>query len=167
MSIRRPTLGLLTVLVSGAFWAPPAQAAPPNAQLDGTYACSTGQSYEVYVSDHSLVGYIDGRGVAPRAFWFTSTLHLDVLDGPYAGDAITASFDSGITGPNQRPINPAGLTNTSTCTQSSTEEIEPGVLDEEAVAFFGIDAKYLGATVSGSEDASITVYITTKLIEHR
>lgn len=167
MSVRRPLLGLLTLLASGVLCAPAAQAAPPNTQLDGTYTCSTGQSYDVYVSDHSLVGYIDGRGVAPRAFWFSSTLHLDVLDGPYAGDVITASFDSGITGANGQPVKSVRLTNTSTCTQASTEEVEAGVLDEEAIAFFGIDPKYLGATVSGSEDASITVYITTQLIAHR
>ena len=143
-----------------------ASAAPPSAQLDGTYVCSTGQSFDVYVSGTSLVGYVDGRGVAPRAFHFTSRLQLTVQDGPYAGDVITASVDSGVTGPSGDAVKPVALQGTSTCTQSVTQGVE-FVVDQEAVNFFGIDAKYLGATVTGTESASITVFVTMELLLHR
>ena len=33
--------------------------------------------------------------------------------------------------------------------------------------FFGIDARYLGATVSGTENASITVWVTTAQLARR
>ena len=72
MFLRRLTVGLVAAVGSVALAAPSAQAAPPTAQFDGTYTCTNGQSYEVYVSEHSLVGYVDGKAVTPRAFRFTS-----------------------------------------------------------------------------------------------
>lgn len=167
MSVRRRlTVTVLAALGSLALVAPSAQAAPPTAQFDGTYVCSNGQSYEVFVSTKSLVGYIDGKGVAPRAFHFTGALSLVVQDGPYAGDVITAGLDSGITGPSNDPINDNALNGTSTCVQTFSGDVE-FVVDQQAVDFFAIDPKYLGSTVSGTEDASITVYITTQLVQHR
>lgn len=164
--VRRGTVTVLSVLASLALAAPSAQAAPPSAQFDGTYTCSNGQSYVVYVSQHSLVGYIDGKGVAPRAFQFTSQLSLEVQDGPYSGDLITGGVESPLAGPNNQPIRDVALKGTSTCVQTFSGDIE-FVVDQEAVDFFGIDAKYLGSTVSGTEDASITVFITSSMLEHR
>jgi len=157
---------VIVALGSIAVLAPGAQAAPPSAQYDGTYACSNGQSIDVFVSNHSLVGYVDGRGVAPRAFQLISDVSLEVQDGAYAGDVISLGVDSGITGPNGKSTNPQTLTGTSTCVQSFSGDIE-FVVDQGAVDFFGIDPKYLGSTVSGSENASITVYVTTQQLQHR
>jgi hypothetical protein len=164
--VRNVSVTVLSVLAGLALVAPSAQAAPPSAQLDGTYTCSTGQSYVVYVSEHSLVGYIDGRGVAPRAFQFTSQLSLEVQDGPYAGDVITAGVESPVAGPNNKPVKEVALQGTSTCVQTALEEVE-FVVGQEEVEFFGIDPKYLGSTVSGTEDASITVYVTSSMLDHR
>ena len=61
MSHHRLALSVVAALGAIAFLTPSAQAAPPTAQFDGTYTCTNGQSYEVYVSEHSLVGYVDGR----------------------------------------------------------------------------------------------------------
>lgn len=163
---RRLTVTVLGVLGSLALVAPSAQAAPPTAQFDGVYTCSNGQSYEVHVSSKSLVGYVDGKGVAPRAFHFTSGLSLVVQDGPYAGDIITTDVDSGITGPSNNPINDNALNGTSTCTQTFSGDVA-FVVDQQAVDFFAIDPKYVGSTVSGTEDASITVYVTTQQVQHR
>jgi hypothetical protein len=164
--VRRLAAILLLSLGSLSLTAPSAPAAPPSAQFDGTYTCSNGQSYDVFVSSRSLVGYIDGKGVAPRAFQFTSQLSLEVQDGPYAGDVITAGVDSGVTGPNGQPVSDLVLQGTSTCTQTFSGDVQ-FVVDQESVDFFGIDAKYLGSTVSGTEDASITVFVTSSLLEHR
>ena len=166
MSVRRLTLGLVAALGSFAFLAPGAQAAPPTAQFDGTYTCTNGQSYEVYVSEHSLVGYVDGRAVTPRAFHFTSMLTLVVQDGPYAGDVITVEADSGVTGPSNQPVNSHALNGTSTCTQAISDDVE-FVVGEQELEFFGIDAKYLGSTVSGTETGSITVWVTTQQLARR
>ena len=166
MSVRRFTAVVLLALGSIAVLAPGAQAAPPSAQFDGTYTCSNGQSIDVFVSNHSLVGYVDGRGVVPRAFQFISDVSLEVQDGAYAGDVISLAVDSGISGPNGKPANGQTLTGTSTCVQSFSGDIE-FVVDQGAVDFLGLDPKYLGSTVTGSEDASITVYVTTQQLEHR
>jgi len=159
-------LGLVAAFGAFAFVAPSAQAAPPTAQFDGTYTCTNGQSYEVYVSEHSLVGYVDGKAVAPRAFQFTSMLTLVVVDGPYAGDVITVAADSGVTGAGNRPVNSHALSGTSACTQAISDEVE-FVVGEEEVGFFGIDPKYLGSSVSGTEEGSITVWITTNQLARR
>ena len=166
MAHHRLALGLVAVFGAFAFVAPSAQAAPPTAQFDGTYTCTNGQSYEVYVSEHSLVGYVDGKAVTPRAFQFTSTLTLLVADGPYAGDVITATADSGVTGAGNRPVSSQVLNGTSTCTQAISDDVE-FVVGEEEVGFFGIDPKYLGSTVSGTEEGSITVWITTNQLARR
>jgi hypothetical protein len=166
MSLRRLTLGLVAALGCLTFLAPGAQAAPPTAQFDGTYICTNGESYEVYVSEHSLVGYVDGKAVAPRAFHFTSVVTLDVQDGPYAGDVITVAADSGVTGASNRPLNFAALNGTSTCTQAFSDDAE-FVVAEEEVALFGIDPKYLGSTVSGTEEGSITVWVTSQQLAMR
>jgi hypothetical protein len=165
MSIRRLAAAMLVTLGGFVMLSPSAEAAPPTAQPDGTYVCSNGQSYFVFVNEHSLVGYVDGRGVAPRAFRFTSHLSLVVQDGPYAGDVISADVDSGVTGPNEQPIR-SPLVGTSTCVQTSSDQVE-FTIDQETVDFFGIDPKYLGFTVIGTEDASITVWVTTQLLQHR
>jgi hypothetical protein len=166
MSVRRSTAVVMVALGSIAVLAPGARAAPPSAQFDGTYTCSNGQSIDVFVSNHSLVGYVDGRGVAPRAFQFISDVSLEVQDGAFAGDVISLGVDSGISGPSGKPTNGQTLTGTSTCVQSFSGDIE-FVVDQGAVDFLGIDPKYLGSTVSGSEDASITVYVTTQQLQHR
>jgi hypothetical protein len=166
MAHHRFALGLVAAFGALAFVAPSAQAAPPTAQFDGTYTCSNGQSYEVYVSEHSLVGYVDGKAVTPRAFHFTSMLTLVVQDGPYAGDVITVAADSGVTGASNRPVNSAALNGTSTCTQAFSDDVE-FVVGEEEVGFFGIDPKYLGSTVSGTEEGSITVWVTTNQLARR
>ena len=75
-------------------------------------------------------------------------------------------LDSGITGANNKPVNLRALNGTSTCTQTFSGPVE-FVVDDQAVEFFGIDAKYLGSTVSGTEDASITVWITTQQLARR
>jgi len=165
MSLRHLTVGLVAAVGAVALLAPSAHAAPPSAQFDGTYTCTNGQSYEVYVSEHSLVGYVNGKAVTPRAFEFTSALALVVADGPYAGDVITAGADSGVTGANNKPVlHP--LNNTSTCTQAFSGPTE-FVVDDQAVEFFGIDAKYIGSLVTGTENASITVWITTQQLARR
>ena len=166
MSLRRLTLGLVAALGFFAFLATGAHAAPPTAQFDGTYTCSNGESYEVYVSEHSLVGYVGGKAVTPRAFDFTSTLTLVVQDGPYVGDVITVEADSGVTGPNNQPVNSHALNGTSTCTQTISDDVE-FVVGEQELEFFGIDAKYLGSTVSGTETGSITVWVTTQQLARR
>lgn len=166
MSLRRITLGLVAAFGSFAFLAPGAQAAPPTAQFDGTYTCTNGESYEVYVSEHSRVGYVDGKAVSPRAFHLTSTLTLVVQDGPYAGDVITVEADSGVTGPNNQPINSRALNGTSTCTLTFSDDVE-FVVGEQELEFFGIDAKYLGFTVSGTVEGSITVWVTTQQLARR
>ena len=45
--------------------------------------------------------------------------------------------------------------------------LRQAVVGQEEVEFFGIDPKYLGSTVSGTEDASITVYVTSSMLDHR
>ena len=166
MSHHRLALSLVAAFGAIAFMTPGAQAAPPAAQFDGTYTCTNGQSYEVYVSEHSLVGYVDGKAVTPRAFHFTSMLTLDVVGGPYAGDVITVAADSGITGASNRPVNSNALNGTSTCTQAFSDDVE-FVVGEEEVGFFGIDPKYLGSNVSGTEEGSITVWVTTNQLARR
>jgi hypothetical protein len=165
MSIRRLAAAMVVALGGLVMVSPSAAAAPPSAQLDGTYVCSNGQSYEVFVTEHTLVGFVDGKGVAPRAFHFTSHLSLVVQDGPYAGDVITADADSGITGPSGQPIRTA-LSGTTTCTNTSSEEVEL-TIDQQTADFFGIDPKYVGASATGPEDASITVWVMTEQLEHR
>jgi len=164
--VRRLLLVVTAAIGSLALAAPGAQAGPPSAQFDGTYTCSTGQSFEIFVSEHSQVGYVDGRGVAPRAFHFTSTLVLVVQDGLYAGDVITADVDSGVTGLNKQPIDDRTLNGTATCGQTFSGHVD-FVVDELTVGFFGIDPKYLGATVGGTEDASITIYVTAEQLANR
>jgi hypothetical protein len=166
MSVRRFAAVVMVALGSIAVLAPGAQAAPPSAQFDGTYTCSNGQSIDVFVNNHSLVGYVDGKGVAPRAFRFISDVSLEVQDGAYAGDVISQGVDSGISGPSGKPTNGQTLTGTSACVKFFSGEIE-FVIDQGAVDFLGIDPKYLGSTVSGSEDSSITVYVTTQQLQHR
>ena len=165
MFLRRLTVGWVAAVGSLAILAPSAHAAPPTAQYDGVYTCTNGESYEVYVSEHSLVGYVGGRAVTPRAFRFTSGLTLVVTDGPYAGDVVNVAADSGVTGANNKPVSHV-LKGTTTCTQAFSGSVD-FVVGEEEVEFFGIDAKYLGSTVSGTEDASITVWITTQQLANR
>jgi hypothetical protein len=103
--------------------------------------------------------------VAPRAFHFTSHLSLVVQDGPYAGDVISANADSGITGPSGAPIR-SPLPGTSTCMLTSTEQVA-FMIDQETADFFGLDPKYVGSSVTGTEDASITVWVGTEQLQHR
>jgi hypothetical protein len=165
MSIRRSAAVVLVAFAGLVLASPSAEAAPPSAQLEGTYVCSNGQSYEVYVTEHTLVGFVDGKGVAPRAFRFTSHLSLVVQDGPFAGDVISADVDSGITGPSDQPIR-SSLPGTSTCMSTSSEEVA-FTIDQETADFFGIDPKYVGSSVTGTEDASITVWVGTEQLQHR
>jgi len=165
MSIRRSAAVVLVALAGLVIASPSAEAAPPSAQLDGTYVCSNGQSYEVYVTEHTLVGFVDGKGVAPRAFRFTSHLSLVVQGGLYAGELITADVDSGVTGPSGQPVR-SSLPGTSTCTSTSSEEVA-FTIDQETADFFGIDPKYVGSSVTGTEDASITVWVGTEQLQHR
>jgi hypothetical protein len=165
MSIRRSAAVVLVAFAGLVMASPSAEAAPPSAQLDGTYVCADGQSYEVYVTEHALVGFVDGKGVAPRAFRFTSHLSLVVQDGPYAGDVITADVDSGVTGTSGQPIR-STLPGTTTCMSTSSEEVA-FTIDQETADFFGIDPKYVGSSVTGTEDASITVWVGTEQLQHR
>ena len=176
MSLRRRlSIGLVVSALPMALAAPPTQAAPPGAEFDRTYTCSNGRSYDVFVTDHGLAAFVDGRAVVARGFEFRSDFTLVVQNGPFAGDVVTGTVDSGLIGPSGKPANDPALTGTSMCVSTFSGPLE-FVLGQEtgevttsrhAYSNTGpaIDPTYTGYLLSGTQTGSVTLYVPSQQLE--
>lgn len=146
-----------------------ATAAPPGAQDQGAFLCSNGQIIDITTPANSgaPVAWVDGRGIAARAFVFVSSYTVTVLDGPFAGDVLHLDDQSpAARNGSPHPVNPDSLSNTVTCSQPFYED-NTDVVTADAAAEEGIPDKYIGATVHAVGSGSLTVYLSAGQLAHR
>ena len=165
------TLAAVAALGTALLVAAPAQAAPPTATHTFPITCDDGTSGDAQVDARGLPSrsaWIDGRGIAARAFARTEsgTVHLE--DGTTATYSVDEApgVDPGRSGI-QLTLNPVSLSNTTACHLPDETFALTIMLSAEDVAFVGMDQSYIGTYADVVGHGATTVYLGTAQLKAR
>jgi hypothetical protein len=150
--------------------ASPASANPQATSPYGTFECSDGRTIDIFGMDlgrfPTQVGFIDGKGAVARWIAIEETVTVTVLDGDHEGEVMVVENDfDAPANKGRRTIQP-DLSQLATCAVAESFDYED-VLTEETVAYLGLDASYIGATVNFSGSNSRTVWVNPVQLSQR
>jgi len=159
------------VLGAGLLAAAPAQAAPPTATQSFSLTCDNGVTGVAQVDARGLPAHsawIDGRGVAARAFARNEAGTVRLLDGSTATYSLAEApgVDSGRSGI-RLTLNPVSLSNTTACHLPQEHFDITMTLTTEDTAFLGVDPSYAGTVAELVGSGSTTVYLGTAQLAAR
>lgn len=159
------------VVGGGLLLAAPAQAAPSTATQYVPISCTDGSSGVAQVDSRGLPSrsaWIDGRGIAPRAFSRDESGTAVLADGTVVSYAMVSppSVDAGRMGITVSR-SAASLSGTTACS-TPTEDFEISlVLSADDTAFLGIDSSYAGTEAHVAGHGATTVYLPTTQLQAR
>jgi hypothetical protein len=165
------TLATAAALGSALLVAAPAQAAPPTATQTVPLSCDNDSSGVAQVDERGLPSrsaWIDGHGVAARAFARTESGTLHLSDGATATYSVDEApgVDPGRSGI-RLVLDPVSLSNTTACHLPDEPFTFTLTLSAEDVAFVGIDPSYVGTDAEVEGHGVTTVYLGTAQLAAR